>query len=73
MNTEIRYHFHTPQIANRFLNELKNWPVARVNARLINGAKAVKINYQFDGEGFDYTCAELDDLAAKHQGIEIGD
>jgi len=71
MNTEIRYRFATPQIANRFLNELKNWSVARVNARLINGAKAVKITYMFDGDGFDYTCAELDDLAAKHQGEEI--
>ncbi len=71
MNTEIRYRFATSQIANRFLNELKNWPVAKVSARLINGAMAVKVSYEFDGVGFDYTCAELDDLAAKHQGIEI--
>jgi hypothetical protein len=59
------------QIANRFLNELKDWPIAKVKARLLNGGLDVKVSYQFDGTGFDYTCSELDDLASQHQGEEV--
>ncbi|MEI8604338.1 hypothetical protein [Pseudoalteromonas sp. B160] len=71
MNSEIRYRFQSGQIANRFLNELKHWPVAQVKTKLLNGGFDVKVNYQFDGAGFDYTCAELDELAAKHAGEEV--
>ncbi|HEA15976.1 MAG: hypothetical protein ACTH4U_11525 [Pseudoalteromonas prydzensis] len=71
MNSEIRYHFQSAQIANRFLNELKHWPIARVTTKLLNGGFDVKVSYQFDGVGFDYTCAELDELAAKHAGEEV--
>ena len=71
MNLEIRYRFQSMQIANRFLNELKDWPIAKVKARLLNGSLDVKVSYQFDGTGFDYTCSELDDLASQHQGEEV--
>ena len=71
MNNEIRYRFHTAQIANRFASELKHWPVADVKTSLLMGGLAVKVSYQFDGSGFDSTCAELDEVAAKHGGSEI--
>ncbi len=71
MNSEIRYRFQSGQIANRFLNELKDWHVAKVKTTLLNGGLDVKVSYQFDGTGFDYTCSELDDLAAKHLGEEV--
>ena len=58
MNSEIRYRFQSAQIANRFLNELKDWPIAKVKTRLLNGGFDVKVSYQFDGTGFDG--AELD-------------
>ncbi|WP_404338692.1 hypothetical protein [Pseudoalteromonas mariniglutinosa] len=71
MNSEIRYRFKSAQLANRFLNRLKNWHIADVKAKLSHGGLAVKINYQFDGMGFDYTVAELDDLAAQLEGEEF--
>ncbi|WP_299080528.1 hypothetical protein [uncultured Paraglaciecola sp.] len=71
MQTEICYRFTRAQLANRFLNELKHWPVAEVKAKLYQGANSVKITYEFDGKGFDYTCSELDDLANKYQGEEV--
>ena len=71
MQTEICYRFVSAQVANRFLNELKHWSVAQVKAKLFNGAESVKITYEFDGNGFDYTCSELDDLAAKYAGEEV--
>jgi hypothetical protein len=71
MQTEIRYRFESAQVANRFLNELKHWPVADVKAKLFNASNSVAISYHFDGKGFDYTCSELDDLAARYNGEEV--
>jgi hypothetical protein len=71
MQTEISYRFERAQLANRFLNELKHWSVADVKAKLFNGSDSVKIIYEFDGKGFDYTCSELDDLAGKYGGEEV--
>jgi len=71
MQTEIRYRFERAQLANRFLNELKHWSVAEVKAKLFHGSDSVKITYEFDGKGFDYTCSELDDLAGKYGGEEL--
>ncbi|MGJ8682224.1 hypothetical protein [Paraglaciecola sp.] len=71
MKTEISYRFKSAQIANRFLNELKHWSVADVKAKLFKGSDSVKITYQFDGKGFDYTCSELDDLARQYDGEEV--
>ncbi|SEA50865.1 hypothetical protein [Alkalimonas amylolytica] len=70
MTNDIRYRFATAQIAYRFLNELKHWPVADVKTSLLDGGLVVKVRYQFDGNGFDYTLAELDEMAAKHGGSE---
>jgi hypothetical protein len=71
MQTEISYRFERAQLANRFLNELKHWTVADVKAKLFNRSDSVKITYEFDGKGFDYTCSELDDLANKYGGEEL--
>jgi hypothetical protein len=71
MRTEISYRFERAQLANRFLNELKHWTVADVKAKLFNSPDSVKITYEFDGKGFDYTCSELDDLANKYGGEEV--
>lgn len=70
MTNDIRYRFATAQIAYRFLNALKHWPVADVKTGLLDGGLVVKVHYQFDGKGFDYTLAELDELAARHGGSE---
>ncbi|WP_133470158.1 hypothetical protein [Paraglaciecola marina] len=71
MQTEILYSFPSATIANRFLNELKHWSVADVKAKLFNNSESVKVSYEFDGKGFDYTCSELDDLARKYDGEEV--
>jgi hypothetical protein len=71
MQSEISYRFERAQLANRFLNELKHWTVADVKAKLFHSSDSVKITYEFDGKGFDYTCSELDDLANKYGGEEI--
>lgn len=71
MQTEISYRFERAQLANRFLNELKHWTVADVKAKLFNGSDSVKITYEFNTKGFDYTCSELDDLANKYGGKEL--
>jgi hypothetical protein len=71
MQTEISYRFVSAQLANRFLNELKHWSVAYVKAKLYHSSDSVKITYEFDGKGFDYTCSELDDLATRYGGEEV--
>ena len=71
MQTEICYRFDSATVANRFLNELKHWSVADVKAKLFNNSESVKVTYEFDGKGFDYTCSELDDLASKYEGEEV--
>jgi hypothetical protein len=58
-------------VANRFLHELKDWPVNDVKTRLFNGGDSVKVSYEYDESGFDYTVAELDDLAEQHGGQEV--
>ncbi|AQQ01885.1 hypothetical protein B0W48_20150 [Pseudoalteromonas aliena] len=71
MKTEISYRFESSQIANRFVHVLKNWSVNEVKTRLFNGGDSVKVTYKSDEGGFDYTSAELDDLAEKHGGKEV--
>lgn len=71
MQTQIIYAFSTAPEANRFLNALKFWSVADVEAKLYGGSKAIKVSYSFDGRGFDTTCSELDELAATYGGHEI--
>ena len=71
MESQIIYAFASAQVANRFLNSLKNWSVADVDARLYGGGDKVRVKYQIDGRGFDSTCSELDDLAAMFEGHEV--
>ena len=71
MKTEISYRFESSQVANRFLHELKDWPVNDVKTRLFNGGDSVKVSYEYDESGFDYTVAELDDLAEQYGGQEV--
>ena len=71
MDTQLIYAFDSAQVANRFLNTLKNWSVADVNARFYNGNSQVKVTYQYVTGGFDRTSAELDDLAARMGGREV--
>ncbi|MBH0055852.1 hypothetical protein I6F65_02660 [Pseudoalteromonas sp. SWXJZ94C] len=71
MKTEISYRFESSQVANRFLHELKDWSVNDVKTRLFNGGDSVKVMYEHDESGFDYTITELDDLAEKHSGKEV--
>ncbi|MBB1371490.1 hypothetical protein [Pseudoalteromonas sp. SR45-4] len=71
MKTEISYRFESSQVANRFIHLLKNWPINDVKTKLFNGGNCVKVNYDYDESGFDYTVAELDDLAEIHGGKEI--
>lgn len=74
--SELHYRFSSGQIANRFLNELTHWSSSsgnvQVRAKLAKGSNTVKVSYQFDGRGFDYTSSELDDLAGQYDGEEIG-
>ena len=71
MESQISYRFDSQQTANRFLNKIKHWSVAKVTASLCQGGFAVKIRYAVDNSSFDYTLAELDDLAMQHEGEEI--
>ena len=71
MQVQIAYQFDSEQDAYRFLNSLKHWPVAEVDARFYRGADSVKVSYEYAAGGFDATSSELDDLAARHNGREI--
>lgn len=62
MQNSLTYRFPNPPAANRFLNELSHWSVADVKAKL-HAADAVRVSYEYNAIGFDYTCSELDDLA----------
>ena len=70
MITEITYQFESHTQANRFINELKDWDKQSVKAKLFAKSSMVKVSYEFDGRGFDYTCSDLDDLASIHKGTE---
>ena len=71
MENQLVYRFPSSQVANRFLNSLKHWSVAPVEARLWHGSDTVKVSYQYNNQGFDRTSAELDDLAASYEGSEV--
>ncbi len=71
MNAQIVYQFDSGQTANRFLNRLKTGDVPDVVAKLHKGANTVQVNYSLQGQGFDSTCADLDELAASLGGVEI--
>lgn len=73
METHIIYVFANGQLANRFLNALKVWDIAQVQAKLYRGAEMVKVSYCYSDSGFDSTSSELDDLAVRYDGHEISD
>lgn len=71
MQTRVAYQFPTAQIANRFLNTLTPWSVTEVTAKFYQGSDSVLVTYEFDGQGFDSTSSDLDDLADSMGGQEI--
>lgn len=72
MNAYIVYAFDSAQTANRFLNRLKSGEVPRVKARLHRGSHTVQVSYALDREAaYDATCAQLDELAASMNGVEV--
>jgi hypothetical protein len=70
MTTDITFQFTSHTQANRFINELQHWDKQTVKAKLYAKSSMVKVSYEFDGKGFDYTCSDLDDLASRHDGKE---
>ncbi|GAB55528.1 hypothetical protein GPUN_1404 [Glaciecola punicea ACAM 611] len=70
MITDITYQFESHTQASRFINELQHWDKQSVKAKLFAKSSMVKVSYEFDGKGFDYTCSDLDDLASAHKGAE---
>lgn len=75
LSNELHYRFSNGQVANRFLNELTHWSSSSghvvVKAKLAKATHTVQVRYEFDGRGFDYTCSELDELAANYGGEEV--
>lgn len=72
MNAQIVYAFDSNQTANRFLNRLKSGDVPGVKARLFRGSHTVQVSYSLTvSDGYDATCARLDDLAASMGGREV--
>jgi len=72
MKVELAYAFDSTQEAYRFLNELKHWSVKEVKASFYQDNKSVQVSYEFDNLGFDGTAGELDDLASRYGGRELG-
>lgn len=70
MQVQLNYIFGSPQQANRFVNTLRNWPVADVDARLHHTSDSVRVSYCYAQQGFDATCVALDELAAEYGGSE---
>ncbi|GGD53405.1 hypothetical protein [Lacimicrobium alkaliphilum] len=70
MQVQLTYNFTSSQQANRFVNALRNWPTADVDARLHRTSQSVRVSYSYVSGGFDPTCAALDDLAAEYGGAE---
>jgi|GEM_PF-1254555 len=72
METQISYGFNSTTDATRFLNKLKAGVVGAVRVRLVRGASAVTVSYTIeDHNGFNNTCAALDELAASLDGFEV--
>jgi hypothetical protein len=72
MNAQIIYAFDSLQTASRFLNRLKSGDVGKVKARLHSSGNTVQVSYSLNQtQGYDTTCAELDELAASMDGVEV--
>ncbi len=72
MQANIVFGFDTAQIASRFLNAVKSENFRGVKVSLSNGGQHVKVRYPLtESDGFDTTCADLDEMAAALGGVEI--
>ena len=74
IENHIIYSFDDGSRATRFLNYLKTGEVSDVKAGLCRGGKAVKVRYTITQEqvrGFNPTCQQLDDVAARFGGREV--
>lgn len=71
MQVQIAYGFELEQDAYRFLNALRHWSVAEVDARYHHAPNCVKVTYHYQDTGFDVTSSALDDLAAEYGGREV--
>lgn len=66
----ISYQFPTHTHAEKFINELAHWHKHEVKAKLFKQRTQVKVSYELEGKGFDYTASDLDDLATQYEGVE---
>ncbi len=72
MQANIVFGFDTAQIASRFLNTVKSENRRGVKLSLSHGGLHVKVRYSLaESDGFDTTCADLDDIASSLGGVEI--
>lgn len=72
MQIQIIYQFPSAQVANRFLNDANSAHFDDLKAKLHRGSDKVLITYSYANKGFDTTGSELDDLAARYDGKEVG-
>lgn len=70
MQNKIIYQFPSAQIANRFLNEVNAPRSPNIKAKLHRKSDMVEVVYFYADSGFDNTSSELDNIAAKYDGVE---
>ncbi|MAZ88119.1 MAG: hypothetical protein CL693_10770 [Cellvibrionaceae bacterium] len=72
MQATIVYGFDSAQVASRFLNRVRASDFRGVKASFRQGGTQVRIVYPLaELDGYDSTCADLDELASALDGIEI--
>lgn len=72
MQANIVFGFESSQVASRFLNKVKSEDFRGVKTSLSNGGFYVKVRYSLaESDGFDTTCADLDEIATELGGVEI--
>jgi len=72
MQATIVYGFDSAQAASRFLNRVRASDFRGVKASFRQGGTHVRIVYPLaESDGYDSTCADLDDMAASLDGVEV--
>ena len=72
MKIQLAYAFDENWQAARFIAEIGSGAIFDAKAKLYKGNRAALVTYPMDDcMSFDFRAAELDDLAAKHEGREI--
>ncbi len=74
IENHIVYSFDSAPAATRFLNVIKSGEIRDIKVGLCRGGYAVKVRYKVAQDingGFDSTCQQLDDLAARLGGQEV--